>query len=61
MDKKRIVILGGGYAGVHAAKVLHKTFKKHKDKVEIILVDLHNYHTLPNYMRLPVFRVNEAS
>jgi len=39
MDKKQIVILGGGYAGVHAAKALHKAFKKQKDKVEITLID----------------------
>jgi NADH dehydrogenase len=31
MDKKRIVVLGGGYAGVHAAKRLHKGLKKYKD------------------------------
>jgi NADH dehydrogenase len=62
MDKKRIVILGGGYAGVHAAKVLHKTFKKHKDKVEIILVDRHNYHTLMTELHeVAGNRVNEAS
>ena len=46
MDKKRIVILGGGYAGVHAAKILHKAFKKHRDKVSVTLIDRHNYHTL---------------
>ncbi|MGE4467682.1 FAD-dependent oxidoreductase, partial [Sphaerochaeta sp.] len=46
MDKKQIVILGGGYAGVHAAKALHKAFKKQKDKVEITLIDKNSYHTL---------------
>jgi NADH dehydrogenase len=62
MDKKRIVILGGGYAGVHAAKVLHKAFKKHKDKVEIVLVDRHNYHTLMTELHeVAGNRVNEAS
>ena len=28
MEKKHIVVLGGGYAGVHAAKALHKAFKQ---------------------------------
>jgi NADH dehydrogenase len=35
LDNKRIVILGGGYAGVHAAKKLAKELKKFKDRVEI--------------------------
>jgi len=42
---KRIVILGGGYAGVHAGKIFHKAFKKDKD-VEITLIDKNRYHTL---------------
>jgi NADH dehydrogenase len=46
MEKKRIVILGGGYAGVHAAKKLHKAFKKMKDKVEIVLIDRNRHHIL---------------
>lgn len=46
MEKKRIVILGGGYAGVHAAKQLHKAFRKMQDKVDIILIDKNRYHTL---------------
>jgi len=46
MDKKRIVLLGGGYAGVHAAKKLHKKFKKHKDKVSITLIDKNPHHVL---------------
>jgi NADH dehydrogenase FAD-containing subunit len=25
---KKVIILGAGYAGVHAAKLLHKKFKK---------------------------------
>jgi NADH dehydrogenase len=41
VDKKRIVVLGGGYAGVHAAKRLAKKLKKVKDKVEITLIDRH--------------------
>ncbi len=46
MDNKRIVILGGGYAGVHAAKKLAKELKKFKDRVEITLIDRHKYHIL---------------
>ncbi|MFA5447304.1 MAG: NAD(P)/FAD-dependent oxidoreductase [Sphaerochaeta sp.] len=46
MEKKRIVVLGGGYAGVHAAKRLHKAFKRHKDKVEITLIDKNRHHIL---------------
>lgn len=46
MDKKHIVVLGGGYAGVHAAKTLHKAFKKHQDKVEITLIDKNRHHIL---------------
>ena len=44
-DKKRIVILGGGYAGVHAAKQLHKKYKR-RDDIEITLIDKNPYHTL---------------
>ena len=46
MDKKHIVVLGGGYAGVHAAKTLHKAFKKYQDKVEITLIDKNRHHIL---------------
>jgi NADH dehydrogenase len=46
MEKKRIVILGGGYAGVHAAKKLHKAFKKMQDQVEILLIDRNRHHIL---------------
>jgi len=44
-SKKKIVILGGGYGGVHAAKHLYKHFKKNKD-IEITLIDRNPYHTL---------------
>jgi NADH:ubiquinone reductase (H+-translocating) len=46
MDTKRVVVLGGGYAGVHAAKKMYKAFKKLGDKVEITLIDRYNFHTL---------------
>ncbi len=40
-----IVILGAGYAGVHAAKKLAKKYKKNND-VQITLIDKNPYHTL---------------
>lgn len=46
MEKKNIVILGGGYAGIHAAKCLMKKLKRVQDRVEITLIDKNNYHTL---------------
>ena len=45
MDNKHIVILGAGYAGVHAAKKLAKKYKKN-DSVEITLIDKNPFHTL---------------
>lgn len=44
-EKKKILILGGGYAGVKAGKTLHKIFKN-DDSVEITLIDKKPYHTL---------------
>jgi NADH:ubiquinone reductase (H+-translocating) len=44
-DKKRILILGGGYGGVWAGKILEKRFRK-RDDIEITLVDKRPYHTL---------------
>ena len=41
----KIVILGAGYAGIHAAKKLAKKYKKNKD-IEITLIDKNPYHTL---------------
>jgi len=62
VDKKRIVILGGGYAGVHAAKKLHKAFHKLQDKVEITLIDRHRHHILMTELHeVAGHRVDEAS
>jgi NADH dehydrogenase len=44
-NNKKILIVGGGYAGVKAAKVLHKKYKRSKN-VEITLVDRNRFHTL---------------
>ncbi|WP_295122855.1 NAD(P)/FAD-dependent oxidoreductase [uncultured Chitinophaga sp.] len=38
-DKKRVVIIGGGFAGLELAKTLEKT------DLQIVLIDKHNYHT----------------
>ena len=46
-ELKRIVILGAGYAGIEAAKVLNKQFKK-DDKVEITLINDNPFQTLTN-------------
>src|SRR6056297_871984 len=45
MSTKKIVILGAGYGGVHAAKKLNKKFKK-DDSVEVTLINKTPYHTL---------------
>jgi len=44
-QSRKIVILGAGYGGVHAAKLLNKKFKKDKN-IEITLIDKNPYHTL---------------
>ena len=44
-DKKKILILGAGYGGVHVAKRLAKKYKKN-DNVEITLIDKNPFHTL---------------
>ena len=45
MADKNIVIIGAGYAGVHAAKKLAKKYKK-DESVSITLIDRHSYHTM---------------
>jgi len=44
-NERKIVILGAGYGGVHAAKLLHKKFKKNDD-IKITLIDKNPFHTL---------------
>jgi len=44
-ELQRILIIGGGYAGVSVAKTLEKRYRR-RDDVEITLVDRHPFHTL---------------
>ncbi|HEY9054571.1 MAG TPA: FAD-dependent oxidoreductase, partial [Rectinemataceae bacterium] len=44
-ETKKILILGGGYGGVWAGKILEKHFRK-SENVEITLVDMKPFHTL---------------
>jgi NADH dehydrogenase len=44
-EKKRVLILGGGYGGVWAGKILEKRFRKNQN-IEITLVDKKPFHTL---------------
>ncbi len=44
-DTTKIVVLGGGYAGIEAAKRLEKKFR-HSKEVSITLIDRNRYHTL---------------
>ena len=45
MAKTKIVVVGAGYSGVCATKVLSKKLKKNSD-VEITLIDRHSYQTM---------------
>ncbi|WP_394238110.1 FAD-dependent oxidoreductase [Niallia oryzisoli] len=45
MAEKKIVVIGAGYAGVHAAKKLAKKYKR-DDSVSITLIDRHSYHVM---------------
>ena len=40
--KKQIVIAGGGFAGLYAAKYLDKTIARHAD-VEVVLISDQNF------------------
>lgn len=42
---KKIVVLGGGYAGIETTKKLYKKYKKRND-IEITLIDKNTIHTL---------------
>ncbi len=42
---KKILILGAGYGGISAAKMLHKKFKKNKN-IQITIIDQNPHHTL---------------
>lgn len=44
-EKKRVVILGAGYAGVHSAKLLNK-FNKKNNNFEVTLIGKEPFHTL---------------
>lgn len=58
---KKIVVLGGGYAGVLTAKKLAKKFKKDQN-VQISLIDKQSYHTmLTELHEVAAGRVDEAS
>jgi NADH:ubiquinone reductase (H+-translocating) len=59
--KKKIVILGGGYAGVLTAKNLAKKYKK-ASEVEITLIDKNPFHTmLTELHEVAACRVEENS
>ena len=40
MDKKKVLVIGGGFGGVYAAKTLER---QGRDKVEVELVNANNY------------------
>jgi len=59
--EKKIIILGGGYAGVLTAKKLAKRFKK-DDTVQITLIDKNRYHTMMTELHeVAANRVDEDS
>ncbi len=41
----KVVILGGGYGGVNAAKKIYRKYKKNKN-IDIVIIDKNPYHTL---------------
>lgn len=61
MDKKRIVIVGAGYAGILTAKKLAKKFKKNSD-VTITVIDKNPFHVmLTELHEVAAYRVEEES
>ena len=63
MEKKNIVILGAGYAGVLVAKKLAKKIKKQKTQnVEVTIIDKNPFHTmLTELHEVAACRVDESS
>ncbi|MCR4401299.1 MAG: FAD-dependent oxidoreductase [Firmicutes bacterium] len=58
--KKRVVILGGGYGGIHAAQTLDRLLGR--DEAEITLIDKNDHHTLLTELHeVAGARVNEDS
>jgi NADH dehydrogenase len=45
MAAKKVVVLGGGYAGISTAKALEKKFKNRPD-LEVQMIERNTYHTL---------------
>lgn len=61
MKKKKIVIVGAGYAGILTAKKLAKKFKKN-DEITITIIDKNPYHTmLTELHEVAAYRVDEES
>ena len=72
-NAKKILILGGGYSGIEAAKKLAKHYRK-RDDISITLIDKRPYHTLmtelhevaghrvePDSVRVPFAKIFGAS
>lgn len=72
-ETKHILIVGGGYGGIEAAKKLAKQYKKRSD-IEITLIDRNPFHTLmtelhevaghrvePDSVRIPFTKIFGAS
>ena len=61
MKPINILIIGGGYAGIEAAKKLHKYFRRNPD-VEITLIDQNPFHGLITELHeVAGYRVEEES
>jgi len=60
--KKKVVVLGAGYAGVLAAKKLEKKARKASQPVDITLIDKNPFHTmLTELHEVAAGRVDESS
>jgi NADH dehydrogenase len=72
-EAKSIIIIGGGYGGIAAAKKLAKKYK-HQGNISITLIDRHPFHTLmtelheaaghrvePDSVRIPYAKIFGAS